>query len=111
MGPSVKIEIPIADHVAVADRMCRELLLVCPDPNLPDFEGRDEELRLNSAIRAVLHEASDIIEHQRRLRQIQAEKSDDTDPVLVALKAGMSTGEETAAMRIISRFGLAFNGF
>ncbi len=108
----MKIEIPISDHVAVADRMCRELLLVCPDPNSPDFEGRDEELRLNSAIRAVLHEAADIIEHQRRIREIQEEKIDGSEnPSFTALKVGMSVGEETAAKRIISRFGLAFNGF
>jgi hypothetical protein len=108
----MNIEIPITDHVAVADRMCRELLLVCPDPNLPDFEGRDEELRLNGAIRAVLREAADVIENQRLLRQIQAEKSDGTENVTVtALRAGMSLGEEAAAMRLISRFGLAFNGF
>ena len=107
-----KIEIPITDHVAAAERMCRELLLICPDPNMPDFEGRDEELRMNSAIRATLHEAADIIDHQRRLRQIQQDNAKpDDDPVSAALRDGMSVGEETAAKRLISRFALAFNGF
>lgn len=108
----MKIEIPITDHVAAADRMCKELLLVCPDPNSSDFEGRDEELRLNSAIRATLNEAADIIEHQKRLREIQAENAKpDDDAALTALRSGMSVGEETAAKRLISRFALAFNGF
>lgn len=111
-GAEVKIEIPIMDHVAAAERMCRELLMICPDPNMPDFDGRDEELRLNSAIRSTLSEAADIIEHQMRLRQIHAENAKpDDDAALAALRAGMSVGEETAAKRLISRFALAFNGF
>jgi hypothetical protein len=108
----VNVPIPVADHVAVGDRICRELLLICPDPNAPDFYGREEELRLNTAIRSVISEAMDVIAHQQRLRQIQTEKNDGTkDPVVTALRTGMSVGEETAAKRIISRFALTFNGF
>ncbi len=108
----VKVPIPIRDHVAVGERLCRELLLICPDPNLPDFDGREEELRINSATRAMIHEAMDIIEHQQRLREIHAEKDDgDEDSGIAALRMGMSVGEETAARRLISRFALALNGF
>jgi hypothetical protein len=108
----VAVPIPITDHFAAGERMCRELLLACPDPNGPDFEGREDEMRLNSSIRAVLHEAMDMIEHCQRRRQIQIEKDDGTkDPAFEALRAGMNVGEETAARRVISRFALAFNGF
>jgi hypothetical protein len=108
----VSIPIPINDHVAVGERICRELLLVCPDPNLPDFEGREDELRFNLAIRAIIGEAMEIIAHQQRVREIHAEKDDGTtDSVVDALRAGLSVGEETAARRLISRFAMAFNGF
>jgi hypothetical protein len=108
----LNIPIPITDHVAVGDRICRELLMVCPDPNLPDYEGRDDERRLNVAIRSVLSEAMDLIEHSQRMRQIQVEKDDlGRNAELTALKLGMNVGEETAAKRMISRFALAFNGY
>jgi hypothetical protein len=109
---STPITIPITDHVAVGERICRELLLICPDPNAPDFEGRDIEMRLNSATRSMLSEAMEIIEISQRMRQLQADKDDGTkNPVTEALRAGMNVGEETAAKRLISRFALAFNGF
>ena len=93
------------DHVVSAERMIRELLLVCPDPNGPDFEGQEEMFRLNIAARAVLAEAMEIIEISQTGRELQAQNDDGTkNPTAEGIRAGMWIGEEVAAKRIISRF-------
>lgn len=85
--------------------MIRELLLVCPDPNAPDFEGREEEFRMNLATRAALTAALETIEAVVSLRQIQQRNDDGTkNPTAEGILAGMYIGEEIAAKRIISRF-------
>jgi hypothetical protein len=95
------------DHVVSAERMIRELLLVCPDPNDPDFEteGRREEFRINIAARAMLAEAMEIIEIASAARALQTEREGGTlDPVAEGIMSGQRIGEEVAAKRTISRF-------
>lgn len=101
----------IRDHVAAAERMLRELLLICPDPDQKGFEHREDEFRANVASRAMLGEAMELIEvsmHARTLRS-QADSEavaagQEPDAVAQALSLGMRVGEETAARRFISRY-------
>lgn len=107
----------IRDHVAAAERMQRELLLICPDPNQEGFEHLRDEYRANIAARSMLAEAMDIIEisvHARQLQQ-QNEAADlaagkKVNSAAIGISAGLRVGEEVAAKRLISRYVRSYYG-
>lgn len=102
---------PIRDHVAAADKMISELLLICPDPNQADFEEREDEYRANVGARSMLMEAQDMIEIGILARQIKArsdaEKQNPESPGS-SVSSALRVGEETAARRLISQFVMAY---
>lgn len=101
----------ITDHVAAAEKMVHELLLVCPDPQDPEFEDRQQEYQVNVAARAVLVEAMDQIAISMRKREMHSDTDDGTrNTVVQAITRGICVGEEAVARRTISRFVMAFNG-
>lgn len=105
----------IRDHVAAAEQMQRELLLVCPDPNDYDFEQRQDEFRANVAARSMLAEAMDIIAVSSHARQLQQQGEQEAvaagrevNTAALGISAGLRIGEEVAAKRLISRFVMTY---